>query len=242
MRSGDQRWHPLLPGPEGRVPFGQIGKDTCDPCPLPLHPPQRSQNTHSPAPEPRRALHCLHEEGIQPPPPPGTMLPACWLPSCSVCDPVGEVDLCSLEQLCHPPLYPMDVHHASPRLWYRFTFSSSCSILGFASERLLCLPAQLVMHASLLKLYVSFLIHCLPFQTFSSAVEAPFFHRQSSMDFPGSTLLVPKPHPVPFFQRRLEPGWGAQLWARCNWSHVFSPWKLCPDTPEVGIQFTHQVC
>ena len=89
---------------------------------------------------------------------------------------------------------------------------------------------------------VSFLIHCLPFQTFSSAVEAPFFHRQSSMDFPGSTLLVPKPHPVPFFQRRLEPGWGAQLWARCNWSHVFSPWKLCPDTPEVGIQFTHQVC
>ena len=159
----------------------------------------------------------------------------------SVCDPMEEADLCSLQQLCHLPLYPMDVHLSSPRLWYWFTFSSSCSILGFASERILCLPAQRVMHASLRKLYISFLTHCLPFQTFSSTVEAPFFHRQSSMDFPGSTLLVPKSHPMPLFQRGLEPGWGAQLWVRCSWSHVFGPWKLCPDTPEFGIQFTLQV-
>ena len=49
----------------------------------------------------------------------------------SVCDPMEEADLCSLQQLCHLPLYPMDVHLSSPRLWYWFTFSSSCSILGF---------------------------------------------------------------------------------------------------------------
>lgn len=117
--------------------------------------------------------------------------------------------LCSLRQLCHLTFTPHGCASVLRGCCPTLFLLGSRSVRGFASDHLLCLPAQPAAHASLLKLY-QLLHYRLPFQTFSSAVEAPLFHRQSRTDSPGS-LPAPKPCPMLPFQGRWDPGWGAQL-------------------------------
>lgn len=128
-------------------------------------------------------------------------------------------------------------------VWLTFSSAPESLLISQAAwctalplDPLLCPCPQLVMYASLLKL----------FHSASSHVSSPSEPSHQLMGYHFSIDRVGQVFQGPFCPRSLllcfsfkEYYWAGAPSSRVrrgSWPHVGSPWKVCIDTPEAGIQ------
>lgn len=222
-------------GPEEASPSPRAC-DSCSDSLLPLHPPQRSQNTHSPALEPYTAPV---RDGPSRPPPrhcaPRVLASSCSAPAI----PWGS--LCSLRQLCRLTFTPHGCASVLRGCCARPSFSlvpALCAALPLTTFSA-SLPSRWCMPHSFS--YISFLTTASP-----SKPSHQLLRHHSSIDRVGQTLQGPfwPPNLVLCFPSK--EGWtqaGAlSSGVRWSWPHICSPWKVCTDTRKLVFSSPTRRC